>query len=271
MKRRREKVLKTRPQWRNQNQMKKIKIGMTVIIIAIVLSVAAAGLLAWSQIRRMGLPEPTMEETVLSSGVVSTGSDELPIYDNSFNLMLVNLSQPLESGYQPKLTSFEGYQVDERIVPALKKMMEQAQADGCPLTLSGGYVSPEEQNELYEAEVQRLMEEENLSRVRAENQAQSNVGKGGYNENQTGLAVTFSADGKQGAEFASTKQYRWLSQNSVYYGFILRFPEHKESMTGVSFQPDHFRYVGTENAIKMREYSLCLEEYVTYLKKQAQN
>ncbi|MFU0833270.1 MAG: VanY domain-containing protein [Oscillospiraceae bacterium] len=270
MKRRREKVLKTHPQWRSQNQMKKLKIVMTVIVIAIFLSAAAAGLLAWSQLR-VWLKEPTADVAMLSSDGGSTETDELPVYDDALNLMLVNVSQPLESGYQPQLTSFDGYQVDERILPALKKMMEQAEADGCPLTLSGGYVSVDEQNQLYQAEVQRLMQEENQSRVRAENEAQSTIGKGGYNENQTGLAVTFSADGKQGAEFASTKQYRWLSQNSVYYGFILRFPENKESMTGVSFQPDHFRYVGTKHAIKMREYSLCLEEYVTYLKQQAQN
>lgn len=270
MKRRREKVLKTRPKWYSQRQLKKIKIGMTVVIIAIFLSAAAAGLLAWSQIR-MWLEKPTADVAILSSDADSSESDELPVYDDSLNLMLVNVSQPLESDYRPKLTKFDGYQVDERIVPALQKMMEQAKADGCPLTLSGGYVSVDEQNQLYEAEVRRLTEEENQSRVRAENQAQSTIGKGGYNENQTGLAVTFSADGKTGTEFASTKQYRWLSQNSVYYGFILRFPENKESMTGVSFQPDHFRYVGTEHAIKMREYSLCLEEYVTYLKKQAQN
>lgn len=270
MRRQREKILKTRAQWHSQNQLKKIRIVMTVILVAIAFSLAVGGLLAWSQMRELYQP-PAGSSSLPSSDADSSGSDSLPVYDDSLNLMLVNRSHLLASGYLAQLTDFEGQKVDERILPALKKMMEQAKTDGCPLTLSGGYVDSDSQNRLYEAEVQRLMKDQNLSRVRAENQALDTIGKGGCNENQTGLAVAFSAGGKQGAEFEPTKQYDWLLENSVTYGFILRFSQEKESVTGMEFQPDHFRYVGTENAVKMREYSMCLEEYVTYLKKQSQN
>lgn len=269
MHRQKEKVLKTHEQWRSRNQMKKIKVVMTVIAIAIVLSFAAGGLLFWSQMH--GLNASSAASGPASSAADTSGSDGLPAYDNSLSLMLVNLSHPLETGYRAQLTDYAGQKVDERILPALEKMMEQAKAGGCPLTLSGGYVDSDSQNKLYEAEVQRLMKNENLSRVRAENEALNVVGKGGYNENQTGLAVTFSAGGKQGGDFSSAEQYHWLSENSVYYGFILRYPSDKESLTGMKFQPDHFRYVGTDHAVKMREYSMCLEEYVSYLKKQSQN
>lgn len=269
MRNRREKIIKTHAQWRSQNQMKKIRIIMTVIVVTIVFSLAAGGLLAWSQVRELFQPLAS-SSSFASSDRDSSVSGGLPVYSDSLNLMLVNQSIPIPSDYQAKLTDFEGQKVDERIVPALRQMMEKAQADGCPLTLSGGYVDTDGQNRLYENEVQRLMKNENLSRVRAENQALNTVGKGGYNENQTGLAVTFSAGGKQGGDFASTKQYHWLSENSVYYGFILRFPNDRESLTGMEFQPAHFRYVGTANAIKMREYSMCLEEYVIYLSKQSQ-
>lgn len=270
MRKRREKIIKTRAQWRSQNQMKKIKIFMTVIVIALVLSLAAGGLLAWSRMRELIEP-PASSGLLPPSDAISSGSGGLPVYSDSLNLMLVNQSNPLPSGYQVKLADFGGQKVDEKILPALKRMVEKAQADNCPLTLSGGYVDPDAQNRLYEEEVQRLMKDEKLSRVRAENQALNTVGKGGINENQTGLAVTFSADGKQGGDFASTGQYHWLAENSVYYGFILRFPSNKESLTGMKFQPGHFRYVGTDNAVKMREYSMCLEEYVTYLNKQSHN
>ncbi len=270
MLKRREKVMKSRAQWRSQNQMKKIKIVMTVILTALLLSVAAGGLLAWSQMRDF-FEQKAHSTASQASGSASSEADSLPVYDDSLNLMLVNLSHPLESGYKAELTDYGGYRVDQRILPALKKMMTQAESDGCPLTLSGGYVDSDEQNRLYEAEVQRLMQKEHLSRVRAENQAQNTVGKGGYNEDQTGLAVTFSADGKKGSDFAATKQYHWLSENSVYYGFILRYPSDKESLTGIGFQPEHYRYVGTENSVKMREYSMCMEEYVSYLAQQPQN
>ncbi|MCI1964652.1 MAG: M15 family metallopeptidase [Oscillospiraceae bacterium] len=270
MHRQKEKVIKTHAQWHSRNQIKKIRIVMTAVLIAIVLSLAAGGLLAWSQMQELFQSGASGDDSP-SSGLVISGSDSLPVYDDSLNLMLVNLSHPLKTEYQAQLVDFEGRQVDERILPALKKMMEQAKEDGCPLTLSGGYVDFSTQDQLYEAEVQRLMKEENLSRVRAESQAMDTIGKGGCNENQTGLAVTFSAGGKQGTDFASTKQYSWLSENSVYYGFILRFSDEKKSLTGMKFQPDHFRYVGTDHAVKMREYSLCLEEYVSYLRKQSQN
>ncbi|MVB13029.1 D-alanyl-D-alanine carboxypeptidase [Caprobacter fermentans] len=269
MLKRREKIIKSRAQWRSQNQIKKIKIVMTVILTALLLSVAAGGLLAWSQMRDF-FEQKAQNTSLQASGSASSDVDSLPVYDDSLNLMLVNLSHPLESGYKAELTDYDGYRVDQRILPALKKMMAQAESDGCPLTLSGGYVDSDEQNRLYEAETQRLMQKEHLSRVRAESQAQNTVGKGGCNENQTGLAATFSAEGKKGSDFAATKQYHWLSENSVYFGFILRYPGDKESLTGMGSQPDHYRYVGTENAVKMREYSMCLEEYVAYLAQQPQ-
>ena len=148
-------------------------------------------------------------------------------------------------------------------------MMAAAESAGCSLKLSGGYVDAKTQNELYQAEVKNLMKTKKLSQVLAESKAQYTVGRGGSNENQTGLAVTFSAAGqKSGESFDSTSQYRWLIQNCVDYGFILRFPENKTSVTGMDFNPAHFRYVGNENALKMREYSMCLEEYVPYLEQQ---
>ena len=269
MRRQSEKILKKHSQWNGRNQNKRIKIVMTVVLIAIFFSLAAAVLLTWIQMK--GAAQPPTGSLSADAGTDSGNSGGLPIYDDSLNLLLVNSSHILSSGYQPQLTSFEGIQLDERILPALGKMMEKAKTDGYPLTLAGAYVDSKQQNQLYQAEVQRLMQQDNLSLVRAENQAQNTVGEGGYNENQTGLAVTFSFAGKQGTKFASTGQYHWLSQNSVYYGFVLRYPKDKESMTGMDFEPDHFRYVGRSNAIKMREYSMCLEEYVSYLQQQTQS
>ena len=264
MRRKGEKVVKSRAEWRRQGQVRKIKIVMTVILVIICFSVAAAALLAWLQVRHLFAPPAGAP----SSGAVSSQSGELPVYDNSFSLLLVNYAKPLDPGYRPELEQCENVRVDSRIAPALTKMMEQAKTDGCPLTLAGGYVDAETQNKLYQAEVERLVAQGRLSRVRAENQAQSTVGKGGYNENQTGLAVTFSAGAGQ-KDFASTRQYHWLSENSVYYGFVLRFPKNSESVTGMSSNPAHFRYVGTDNALKMREFSMCLEEYVSYLAEQS--
>ena len=265
MHRKGEKVVKTHAQWRRQGQVRKIKIMMTVLLVTICFSAAAAVLLAWSQIKGLSGPGGGAGASSHTSSAESGG---LPVYDNSFNLLLVNYAKPLTSDYRPELEEHRGVRVDGRIVPALSRLMEKAKDAGCPLTLAGGYVDAETQDRLYQTEVARLISRQGLSRVRAENQAQNTVGKGGYNENQTGLAVTFSADGGK-ADFSLTKQYHWLSENSVYYGFVLRFPANSESVTGMNFHPSHFRYVGTENAMKMREFSMCLEEYAAYLDRQS--
>lgn len=267
MQNRKERVVKVRPDWRKNGQVKKLKITMTIIAVALCLSVAAGGILAWLQVNHM---VAGVKKDAAVMVPVSSVSSSLPVYDDSLNLLLVNSSNPLPSGYHPQMGDFQGIAVDSRIIPALQKMMSDASSAGVPLTLNAGYVDSPKQDELYQAEVKRLMSSQKLSQVIAENKAQSSVGRGGYSENQTGLSVIFGAKGQNGS-FASTSQYRWLVNNSVNYGFILRFSQSKESVTGMSFEAGRFRYVGSDNAIKMRELSMCLEEYVTYRSDRAQN
>lgn len=65
--------------------------------------------------------------------------------------------------------------------------------------------------------------------------------------------------------FEDTKEFNWLKQNAEKYGFILRYPKEKESITKMTYEPWHWRYVGEENAKKMKSLGLCLEEYIDYL------
>ncbi len=267
MRKQKEKIVKSRDNWQKYNQVRKIRMLMTVVAVILCISVAAGAVLAWLQVKSAA--EQARQRQSSSAAPASSGEESLPVYDNSFSLLLVNSSHALPSGYAPVLQECAGVQVEGRIVPALEKMMRDAEAAGCPLKLTGGYLDSARQNQMFQAEVKRLMAQQKLSQVLAENQAQSTVGRGGYSERQTGLAVIFSAEGmKSGESFASTAQYRWLNRNSVEYGFVLRYPEDQASTTGVSFDPSHFRYVGTENALKMREFSMSLEGYVTYLGQQ---
>lgn len=269
MRRNRERIVKTRADWRKQGQLKKLKVTMTVVVIALIFSLAAGSVLAWTQLHRFYKANPVTSSSAAATVSSGPGSTQQP--DNSVNLVLVNASNPLPSGWQVKAAVFDGVNVDERIVPALEKLMSDAKAQGCALKLSGGYIDSQKQEAIYKAEVQRLMKSQHLTQVIAENKALTTVGRGGTNENQTGLAVTFTADGiKSPSDFSATAQYRWLEKNSVEYGFILRFPQNRESVTGVSYNPAHFRYVGRENALKMRQLSMCLEEYVSYIGEQSQ-
>ena len=67
------------------------------------------------------------------------------------------------------------------------------------------------------------------------------------------------------SSFENTNAFKWLKDNAENYGFVLRYPKQKEDITQVTYEPWHWRYVGEENAKKMNELGLCLEEYVEYL------
>jgi zinc D-Ala-D-Ala carboxypeptidase len=270
VRRQRERVVKSRTSWRKADQVKKIKIVMTMILVALCLSVAAGTVLVWVQVKHPFDQPSSSSASVSAAAPVSSESEMLPVYEDSYNLVLVNTETPLKSDFNVALAKYDGILVDEKIVPALKKMMEDAKASGCALKLTGGYVDSQKQNQLFQAEVQNWMKKQKYTQVRAENQAQNTVGRSGYNENQTGMAVEFSAEGSAAnADFATTSQYKWLIKNSVSYGFVLRYPNDKTGITGKSFSPRHFRYVGGDNAVKMREYSMCLEEYAAYIHQQA--
>ncbi|MBW7573425.1 M15 family metallopeptidase [Caproiciproducens faecalis] len=263
--------MQSRAGWRKADQVRKIKIVMTVIAITLCISVASGGILFWVQLKHP-FSKPVSVSVSGTDKEASSQSGVLPVYDDSYNLVVVNASTQIKSDFQVQPEQFQGITVDTRIIPALRKMMEDAKSAGCPLKLTKGYVEKNEQDKLFTAAVQDLMKNQSFSQVRAENQVQNTVGRGGYNENQTGMAVEFAAEGEAAnADFSATAQYKWLVKNSVHYGFVLRYTEAKTSVTGMPFNPRHFRYVGSENAVKMREYSMCLEEFSAYIRKQNPN
>ena len=93
-------------------------------------------------------------------------------------------------------------------------------------------------------------------------EAEAETGKStaipGHSEHQTGLAVDLNGP---------DETYAWLAENCWDYGFILRYPDDKIELTGIIYEPWHYRYVGVEAAKQINELGMCLEEYVEYLKK----
>ena len=90
----------------------------------------------------------------------------------------------------------------------------------------------------------------------------------GSSEHQIGLALDIVSDTYTMLEegFADTDAGKWLVDNSYRYGFILRYPKGKEDITGIEFEPWHFRYVGKKAAKVMKEQNLCLEEFTEFMK-----
>ena len=81
----------------------------------------------------------------------------------------------------------------------------------------------------------------------------------GTSEHSLGLAVDLNSLEES---FEQTAQFKWLIEHCAEYGFILRYPKDKEDITGISYEPWHYRYVGEDHAAKIMEQGLCLEEYV---------
>ena len=82
----------------------------------------------------------------------------------------------------------------------------------------------------------------------------------GTSEHQLGIAVDINADKTKST---NDEVYAWLAEHAWEYGFILRYPKNKESITGTGYEPWHYRYVGKEAAKKIQQEGCCLEEYVT--------
>ena len=107
------------------------------------------------------------------------------------------------------------------------------------------------------------------SQKEAEEKANTVVKRPGYSEHHTGLAVDMGGSGDFSItmSFEGTPACEWLMEHCAEYGFILRFPKDKEDITGVIYEPWHYRYVGVEHAKYIMEHGLCLEEYLAMLGK----
>lgn len=99
----------------------------------------------------------------------------------------------------------------------------------------------------------------------------------GTSDHQTGLVVDLVQTSLPNKylhliqEFGDTEAGKWLEENCTRFGFILRFPKDKEDITGIIYEPWHFRFVGKNHAEKMRDLGMSLEEYTEYLSEQSKN
>ena len=181
-------------------------------------------------------------------------------------LRLVNFENPLPDGYTvPTLTELRnGQAIDSRAYPALQAMMDAARAEGLQPVICSSCRSWDIQERLFEAEVQNWLARGYI-RQDAEAQAAQWVARPGASEHQLGLAVDIVDISYQlldeGQE--STPVQQWLMAHCAEYGFILRYPTDKSELTGVGYEPWHYRYVGTEAAREIMDNGLCLEEYLS--------
>ena len=200
------------------------------------------------------LPPPSREPA-------ATGTPE------DWNLLLVNAQTPLPEGYLPELTQFgNGHAVDARIYEDLRAMLDAACAEGLSPIVCSSWRSGTDQETLFENKVAQYMAR-GYSREDAEAEAATWVAIPGTSEHQTGLAVDLVALSYQllDEHQEHTPEQQWLMTHCWEYGFILRYPAHKSAVTGIRYEPWHYRYVGREAAEAIFFSGLCLEEYLQNL------
>lgn len=184
-----------------------------------------------------------------------------------WNLVLVNKWNEMEAGYVPELTEISsGHRVDSRIVDSLRAMIADAKEAGYYIYILSSYRDIERQISLYEAEVKKWLYE-GLNQEAAEAKAGTIVAYPGTSEHHLGLAVDLvsSEHVKLDRDAEKTKGYQWLVAHCHEYGFILRYPNNTTDITGIIYEPWHFRYVGEEAATEIMEAGITLEEYLSQL------
>ena len=186
-----------------------------------------------------------------------------------WNLLLVDDWNPLPAGYDSDVTFSTvsgGKQVDSRIIDAVNRMLQDASA--YDLAVVSADRPKEEQNTLYWRKVKQYTDK-GYSDLEAQKVGGTIVKRPGFSEHNCGLAMDVGGSGDYTLEqtFANTPAYAWLIEHCADYGFILRFPEGKEDITGVIYEPWHYRYVGEEAARYIMDNDLCLEEYLAQVKK----
>lgn len=189
------------------------------------------------------------------------------------NLILVNAKNKISakpaglvSVYENKTKSYfvrdTQVSVHESAMESLNRMMDDFYKETSLKTVivTSGYRSIARQEEIYNEKALKF----------GSAYAKKYVQKPGSSEHHTGLAVDlglFFEESGASADFDGTGEYAWFYENCHKYGFILRYPQDKEDITGIAYEPWHFRYVGKKHAKYMMKNGLCLEEYIELIGK----
>ncbi len=181
------------------------------------------------------LPESALEDA-------SVG-EQFKVIDG---VLIANRTYYLPESYDPGMKT--------ELMIQFEKMKDDMDSEGMVIDIGSGYRT-------YEYQLGVI--ERNTERYGAEDTARS-VAPAGHSEHQTGLAIDIINNQPETNienSFKDTVEGQWLAENSYRYGFILRYPDGKEEITGYMYEPWHFRYVGEEMASRIFESGLSLEEY----------
>jgi len=191
-------------------------------------------------------------------------AEEFAKEKEEYYLLLANAENPLPQDWSIQTEEVQnGYEMDKRAAPAMREMIQAAKEDGVELMLCSAYRSVEKQQQLFDRSQQAYMAQ-GMSEEEAYAKTATETAIPGTSEHQTGLAADIVTPTYQmlDAGFADTPAGQWLSEHAAEYGFVLRYPQDKQEVTGIIYESWHYRFVGKTHAKLMKESGLCLEEYL---------
>jgi D-alanyl-D-alanine carboxypeptidase len=181
-------------------------------------------------------------------------------------LVLVNKEVALGEDYDADLRSICNgrLKASGALYEDLCAMLSDAGNAGYEYWIASAYRSRERQQELVDEDVEALMQK-GYSYEDALAETYRETMPAGHSEHETGLALDILCSGNTDMDVSQADEpgNKWLLEHCSEYGFILRYPAAKEAVTGIAYEPWHFRYVGKEAAQYIMERGMVLEEYVS--------
>jgi len=234
--------------------VRKVRVFAAFILTALAVSVPAAKLLC----NKSNKVSVSVADAKISDAGQITEEHNDSDTSESWKIILVNSSNPIPENYKIELMQLDnGVSVDKRIYQDLQLMFDDMRNHGIFPIVGEGYRTREEQSAMMQDKISAYINE-GYDLQEAQILAEKLVAKPGTSEHELGLALDINADTELSDNITV---YNWLCENAYKYGFILRYPKGKEYITGIDYEPWHYRYVGRETAEEMFNEQLTLEEF----------
>lgn len=199
----------------------------------------------------------SVSETTPEVAIIERDEPEIEA-DNPWAFYIVSREYPLPEDFIVYPKKIQGdYEMDYRAANYFLDMKEAAAADGIELTVISAKRSEEYQKELFDKEIESFIAQ-GLSEEEAYEAAREWVALPLESEHNSGLAVDLNSLDES---FEESDAFKWLSEHAHEYGFILRYPKDKVGITGVRYEPWHYRFIGVYHATQIKEKGITLEEY----------
>lgn len=206
-----------------------------------------------------------LKEELIKHEAANNSAETLGSEKDGWALVLVNDSHPLDVSYEPEsMVELESERfVDARIEEPLRQMLSDGAKEGLSMYVVSGYRSSEKQKEVFNTTMQDWITK-GRTPLAAYEETKKSVAVPGTSEHATGLAVDIISSEYEGLDDrqGETDEQKWLMEHCWEYGFILRYPPEKADITGIIYEPWHYRYVGKTAAEEIMKKNLTLEEYL---------